>query len=321
MQGHRLVVVTPTLKAAQVAARRGRRRRVLRRLAGPPARLPLGRRRPLDPRSRRARPPEPRLLRPGDLLLVDEAGMLDQDTARALLTIADETGARVALVGDRHQLPAVGRGGVLDLAARWAPPERRRRRSRPCTGSPTPSTPTSACHAHRRATPVRSSTRCIARGQIVVHASEVERTAALADVGAAGDLVIADTREQVAALNAAIRDQRRRHRRDRRRRRATVTTAAGERIGARRPGRHPTQRPRPRRRQPRHLDRHRHRRRRQPHRPRPRRRDATLPAEYVARARRARLRHHRLRRPGRDRRHRPPRSSARPPAPPRRTSR
>ena len=43
-------------------------------------------------------------VRAGDLLLVDEAGMLDQDTARALLTIADETGARVALVGDRHQL-------------------------------------------------------------------------------------------------------------------------------------------------------------------------------------------------------------------------
>jgi exodeoxyribonuclease V alpha subunit len=53
-------------------------------------------------------------------VLVDEAGMLDQDTARALLTIADEHGARIAFVGDRHQLPAVGRGGVLDLAARWA---------------------------------------------------------------------------------------------------------------------------------------------------------------------------------------------------------
>ncbi len=55
--------------------------------------------------------------------MVDEAGMLDQDIARALLTIADETGARVALVGDRHQLPAVGRGGVLDHAARWAQPQ------------------------------------------------------------------------------------------------------------------------------------------------------------------------------------------------------
>ena len=49
--------------------------------------------------------------------------MLDQDTARALLTIADEHGARVALVGDRHQLPAVGRGGVLDLAARRVDPD------------------------------------------------------------------------------------------------------------------------------------------------------------------------------------------------------
>ena len=27
----------------------------------------------------------------------------------------------MVLVGDRHQLPAIGRGGVLDLAARYAP--------------------------------------------------------------------------------------------------------------------------------------------------------------------------------------------------------
>ena len=43
--------------------------------------------------------------------------MLDQDTAHALLTITAEAGATVALVGDRAQLPAVGRGGVLDMAA------------------------------------------------------------------------------------------------------------------------------------------------------------------------------------------------------------
>jgi hypothetical protein len=61
-------------------------------------------------------PSEVARLRPGDLLVIDEAGMLDQGTARALLTAADECGARVALLGDRHQLPAVGRGGVLDLA-------------------------------------------------------------------------------------------------------------------------------------------------------------------------------------------------------------
>ena len=46
--------------------------------------------------------------------------MLDQDTARALLEIAHECQARVAFMGDRHQLPAVGRGGVLDLAAQHA---------------------------------------------------------------------------------------------------------------------------------------------------------------------------------------------------------
>ena len=46
--------------------------------------------------------------------------MLDQDSALALLTLADEAGATVALVGDRAQLPAVGRGGVLDLAVQLA---------------------------------------------------------------------------------------------------------------------------------------------------------------------------------------------------------
>ncbi len=43
--------------------------------------------------------------------------MLDQDSALALLTLAAEADATIALVGDRAQLPAVGRGGVLDIAA------------------------------------------------------------------------------------------------------------------------------------------------------------------------------------------------------------
>jgi hypothetical protein len=62
-------------------------------------------------------PPEAARLAPGERIIVDEAGMLDQDTAIALLTVAAEAGATVALVGDRAQLPAVGRGGVLDIAA------------------------------------------------------------------------------------------------------------------------------------------------------------------------------------------------------------
>ncbi len=118
--GRRMLVVTPTLKAAQVASREVG-------TAGSVAWLvhQHGFRWDDDGRWTRveASPDAARLLAPGDVLLCDEAGMLDQDTARALLTVADETGAGIALVGDRHQLPAVGRGGVLDLAARWVTPD------------------------------------------------------------------------------------------------------------------------------------------------------------------------------------------------------
>ena len=131
-QGRRLVVVTPTRKAAKVAAAE------LGAAAGSAAslafqhgwrwndegrwtRLTVG---AVDPVTGGvyAGPNEAARLRPGDLLLVDEAGMLDQDTARALLTVADECQVRVALLGDRHQLSAVGRGGVLDLAIAQADP-------------------------------------------------------------------------------------------------------------------------------------------------------------------------------------------------------
>jgi exodeoxyribonuclease V alpha subunit len=206
-QGRRLLVVTPTLKAAQVAAaetgadghsaawlihQHGWRWDDDGHWARRPAATP-------NPAAR---------LRPRDLLLVDEAGMLDQDTARALLTIADEAGARVALVGDRHQLPAVGRGGVLDHALAWSHP----------------TAVVTLAKVHRFTDPdyaalsLRMRTgndpaavfdallRC---GSIAIQPSEAERTAVLAEAGAAGDLVLADTREHVASLNAAIRDQRR----------------------------------------------------------------------------------------------------------------
>jgi conjugative relaxase-like TrwC/TraI family protein len=208
--GRRLVVVTPTLKAAQAAQeqvgadafsaawlihqhgyRWDQHGHWTRADAKPVARAGLRR---------------------GDVLLVDEAGMLDQDTARALFAIADRVGAAVALLGDRHQLPAVGRGGVLDLAARWAP---------------------QAAHlelesVHRFTDPayadlsllMRTGERSgevfdalLERGHIALHTSEVERTAALAAIGATASdrgsqLVITDTRDQVSALNAAIRDRR-----------------------------------------------------------------------------------------------------------------
>ena len=65
----------------------------------------------------------------------------------------------------------------------------------------------------------------------MIHPSEAERTAALAEAGAAGDLVIADTREHVASLNAAIRDQRRAELAAGDSAPDSMVTARGERIG------------------------------------------------------------------------------------------
>ncbi len=255
-QGRRLVVVTPTLKAATVAAGQiGTSAFSSAWLAhqhgyrwnndGVWWRLARAETDPITGTSYGGPRPSAQL-RPGDLLLVDEAGMLDQDTARALLNIAGETGARLALVGDRHQLPAVGRGGVLDLAARWANPtacltlDTVHRFADPHyarlslamrTGKPLGAQsgktvggvgepgPRGYDLAHGRGEASGEPRGEVfdalwARGHIRLHASEVERTAALAAIAVAsitsgedGVLVIADTREQVADLNAAIRDQ------------------------------------------------------------------------------------------------------------------
>ena len=106
--------------------------------------------------------------------------MLDQDTARALLTVADECRARVALLGDRHQLPAVGRGGVLDLAAGQvdpaalpdpgggAPLHPHRRRPGATVAGPRVRRPDPG-HARRRAIPGAVFDALLARGQIQLH--------------------------------------------------------------------------------------------------------------------------------------------------------
>jgi exodeoxyribonuclease V alpha subunit len=205
-QGRRLVVVTPTLKAAEVAAAEtGAEGHSAAWLVhqhgwrwdseGHWIRRPD------------AVPQQAAQLHPGDLLLVDEAGILDQDTVLALFTIADETGVRIALVGDRHQLPAVGRGGVLDHAVAWAHPsavvslETVHRFTDPAYAA-------LSLRMRTGDNPAEVFDELSRRGLIVVHPSEVERTAALAKTGATGALVIADTREQVSDLNAAIRDQR-----------------------------------------------------------------------------------------------------------------
>ncbi|MBD1268981.1 relaxase domain-containing protein [Aeromicrobium tamlense] len=222
-QGHRLMVVTPTLKAAEVAAAEAG-------AAGHSAAWLIhqhGWRWTADGVWTRQANPAPSAaarLSVGDLLLIDEAGMLDQDTARALLALADEAGARVAFVGDRHQLPAVGRGGVLDHAIAWAHPTAVTRLEKVHRFTD----PDYAALSLRMRTgedPGAIFDALHRRGRIEVHHSETERTASLAETGASGDLVIADTREQIAELNAAIRD--RRHAPPA----ASVTTTHGEQIG------------------------------------------------------------------------------------------
>jgi len=252
--GRRLVVVTPTLKAAQVAARELNHAAPTRDPGQDSASdhepgasasafsaawlaVQHGYRWDEDGKWFRL-PPEhvhPKseaVLQPGDVLLVDEAGMLDQDTARALFTIADEAGARLTLVGDRYQLPAVGRGGVLDLAARWADPEAVltldtvRRFSDPDYAALTLSMRTGQKlpeHLRAELATIRAAgdtgnvggdggvagevfDLLAARGQIVLHETEADRTRVLAAEAAEGALVIADTREQVSDLSAATRD-------------------------------------------------------------------------------------------------------------------
>jgi exodeoxyribonuclease V alpha subunit len=221
--GHRMLVVTPTRKAAQVAARE------IGTTAHSVAWLlhQHGFRWDEDGRWSRvaATPHGSAQLRRGDLLVVDEAGMLDQDTARALLRLTDESSSRVALVGDRHQLPAVGRGGVLDLAIRYAPErvtelDAVRRFTDPAYAE-------MSLWMRNGEKPGEVFDKLMRRGEIVVHTSDVERQQQLAVRATYGDLVVADTREQVAKINSLAHQVRE----------AAgevtdgVVTASGERVG------------------------------------------------------------------------------------------
>lgn len=221
--GRRMVVVTPTLKAAQAAAG-------ATGAASYSAAWLLhqhGFRWDEDGRWSRvaAQPDDGARRRRGDLLVIDEAGMVDQDTARALLRLADETKTLVVLVGDRHQLPAVGRGGVLDLAIRYAPGRVQQLDGVRRFKDPRCAELSLQMRSGAQAREVLDE--LLGRGEIVIHASDVERSRRLAAEASVGKLVVADTREQVSRINTFAH----------RLRKATgevdeqVLTGAGERIG------------------------------------------------------------------------------------------
>ena len=257
--GRRLVVVTPTLKAAKVAsAEVGTTAGSAAWLAfqhgwrwdadGAWTRLTLGQ---ADPATGGVYggPGEGARLRPGDLLVIDEAGMLDQDTARALLTVADECRARLTFLGDQHQLAAVGRGGVLDLAAARVDPAAHLildgvHRFTRTLMDPDGSMRTVPDTAYADLTlamrtgedPGKVFDALCAGGQIRIHPDAPALNASLAATVAvdfdAGQrpAVAVDTRERAAELNAAIRERLVTERRvdDL----AAVTTRSGQRIGA-----------------------------------------------------------------------------------------
>ncbi|MGN6128638.1 MAG: AAA family ATPase, partial [Humibacter sp.] len=128
LQNRRMVVVAPTKKAATVAGREvGSDSSSLHQLLhtygwrwseDASGRTVWSRLTPgeIDPTTGRPFDGVPdQMLRPGDRIVVDEAGMLDLDTANALVQLARETGAIIAAVGDPKQALPVGHSGALAL--------------------------------------------------------------------------------------------------------------------------------------------------------------------------------------------------------------
>ncbi|GAA1788311.1 MobF family relaxase [Agromyces lapidis] len=141
----------------------------------------------------------------GERILVDEAGMLDQDTALALLTVANEHGATVALVGDRAQLAAVGRGGVLDMAAQLLP------RVHSMTTVHRFTDPAYAALTVQMRRGEHSEAvfdRLHALGLVVLHESPDALQEALAREWRDGDAVTVATNDEACELNARVREER-----------------------------------------------------------------------------------------------------------------
>ncbi|WP_052226418.1 AAA family ATPase [Microbacterium mangrovi] len=130
-QRRRMVIVAPTRKAATVAAREiGTATSSLHALlldhgwrhTTNPAReevwtrLRAGQ---TDPASGRIYDgPSQYPVGAGDRIVVDEAGMVDLQTAYALAVVAEETGAGIVMVGDDRQARPVGHSGAMACMAR-----------------------------------------------------------------------------------------------------------------------------------------------------------------------------------------------------------
>lgn len=129
---HNMIIVAPTKKAATVAGRETESpasslhqllhdfgwRWITNSAGGTQwTRLTPG---DCDPDTRHVYEGPRARIRPGDRIVVDEAGMLDLEAASALLDIVERTGATLAAVGDDRQALPVGHSGAMALIRRFA---------------------------------------------------------------------------------------------------------------------------------------------------------------------------------------------------------
>ena len=157
------------------------------------------------------------------MVVVDEAGLLSVDQAVALIDVVRGSGAALRLVGDPRQLGAVGRGGVVETAARWAPGgavtlgqvHRFLRLEAGADGLPV-TVPdegwAQVCEQLREgAEPVGTAEALLERGAVVVHPSREEAVAAMAaeaarEAGREGALAVTvATNADATELNQATR--------------------------------------------------------------------------------------------------------------------
>lgn len=71
----------------------------------------------LDTHVRQGSNKGPNAIRPGDVIILDEAGMTGTADFAAVVAVAERYGARVGAIGDHYQLSAVGAGGAFRLIA------------------------------------------------------------------------------------------------------------------------------------------------------------------------------------------------------------
>jgi conjugative relaxase-like TrwC/TraI family protein len=234
-EGRQLVVVAPTLKAAQVAAGElGAETSSLHKLLhangwrwdelGRFSRLAPGETDPSTGTTYRG-PDERYALGADSVLVVDEAGLLTVDQTNTLIGLVSSSGASLRFLGDPRQLGAVGRGGVMETAARWsaapvvlAEVHRFLRRQLNEAGASVVIEDVAYAELSLRlregSAPNRVVDELVGRGAVVVHHSESEAIESIAEQIAAcrvspGALcVTVATNDEAATLNDAVRRRR-----------------------------------------------------------------------------------------------------------------